>query len=871
MPMLRAVFSRWLPCLALGCVTTLLAQSGQDLGLPNILNNFSFEDGRSFWVIPNSMAAGSAWSLDTTTARTGATSLNYVNTSTANNYSFQQLVLASPGDTITASAWIKGQITSGPGVGFFMQAFSTGGSLGAISSPLINSASFDWTKVEMTYTVPASADRVLIALYLKRDTNNLVSTGTIYFDDVEVTITPPATTNRVLNASFDADLASWTVLGSGTAIETDPAKVRTGAGKSLRMINTQASPAVLPTTQQEFTTGFNPTDLVYFSGWVKGDLLQSPGATFYVYALSSSGSTLASAFAASVTSQSGPGVWRFLTGALEVPSGTTKLMLYLAFRRRLEDGVWSTATGTVYFDDLELHVEPWPPVQVFFQYPNYRGFTSNSDTTPFTGELKIKPLPAWTPGATITVKNALLNASGSLLAGTTETTTTFGSPASTTTYPLTRTDRPTSSGEYYWRITVTDPSGKTHIARWPIKVNATLPATRIDSQGFYIVNNARFFPLGIYNASDKPDHDYNSAADLQIVKDGGFNTILSYNFGFGGSATTTEPTRLANCGAFLDLAESKGLKVFFSLRHLHTPLYNENPTLLQAELVDRLEACAAKPALIGWYTNDEFSVNWVPSLQAMFSQIRSLDPAHPAFQMLALPNHLDFFYPHSDVLGTDPYPLTGSTFPPVTGLILTTTRVTDTAAAARGAKSVIQSMQLYDQSVFNDDAVSHLPTLAEIRNQAWQAIIGGAKGLMMYTYPALYWQANEDTTHAYNPTLFNQPERWPRVTAAAGEINTYIPAILANNLVTLPGNSNVEIKVRALAGVNVPGGFSDAGKLLLLVANPSYATKTTTITLPPGWTHMEAANQSGIQGSLAGNQLTLTLESIESGVFKLLP
>ncbi len=81
------------------------------------------------------------------------------------------------------SAWVKGDGLKGSvgdeGAALYMESFSKGGDWlrGEYAKPL--AGTFDWTKVESTFTVRSDAGNNRLALYLRKGT-----TGTAWFDDV---------------------------------------------------------------------------------------------------------------------------------------------------------------------------------------------------------------------------------------------------------------------------------------------------------------------------------------------------------------------------------------------------------------------------------------------------------------------------------------------------------------------------------------------------------------------------------------------------------------------------------------------------------------------------------------------------------------
>src|SRR5690606_27028312 len=129
------------------------------------------------------------------------------------------------------------------------------------------------------------------------------------------------------------------------------------------------------------------------------------------------------------------------------------------------------------------------------------------------------------------------------------------------------------------------------------------------------------------------------------------------------------------------------------------------------------------PVILGWYTNDELGESWLPQLHKMYSQVKQLDPNHPTFQVLYQMDLMQKYFPVTDILGADPYPVGSAD--------LTKTSIDTRIAvdAARGANGVWMVPQMFDWGVLRENRKIHPPSRDEMRNQAYQMIINGATGL----------------------------------------------------------------------------------------------------------------------------------------------
>src|SRR5690606_9615517 len=149
---------------------------------------------------------------------------------------------------------------------------------------------------------------------------------------------------------------------------------------------------------------------------------------------------------------------------------------------------------------------------------------------------------------------------------------------------------------------------------------------------------------------------------------------------------------------------------------------------------------------------------------------------------------------------------------------------------------------------------SHQPTLDEMRIQSYASIIGGAKGLLYYSYFDLWFA---DHKRIADRKVFEQ--RWPNVVAMAKEINTLVPMLLEDQKVTL----DIAPYPRLYAAA-----WEYQNELSVLFANRYYSQITITFTQPDGWA-VENVASGDSQLSAQNGTLTLTAGAIGSGVFRL--
>ncbi len=514
--------------------------------------------------------------------------------------------------------------------------------------------------------------------------------------------------------------------------------------------------------------------------------------------------------------------WQRIEGKFTVPPQTASVAVGLYLR--------SGTTGTAWFDDLAVTAQIPQPVRGFLTYPNYRNLVPSSSSRPWQVSIELNPAPQWDKQL-LSLRNTLKNKAGAVLRQSAQELT-----ASRKIFTATVEPPPEKKpGEYVWSLELLDPTGQTiKKLNYDISVVTEMPQVYIDADGFTIIEGARFFPLGIYGDPVTEEH-------LKRLSEAGFNTVLSYGYG-----QAKDPQD------YLDASHRQQLKVVYSLKDFYPGLRNapkgtDDPIALAGETITALRD---HPALLAWYINDEMYPEAIPKLERMYAQVKELDPQHLAYQVLYQTGGLDQYFHSTDAIGTDPYPL--GEMPDITRTGINTRIVNQ---SMREAKANWMVPQIFDWAVYKDGQKSHQPTLDEMRNQAYQAIINGARGLLFYSYFDLWYDSTDRRVR--KPEVFNQ--RWPAVAKMAGEIKALLPAVLQNQKValTLPPNARIEA-----------GAWEFQDELLMLLANPYYSEEQIILNLPQGW-KIEQAEQGQIKSAAQGTHVTFTLPPVGSGVFRL--
>lgn len=141
-------------------------------------------------------------------------------------------------------------------------------------------------------------------------------------------------------------------------------------------------------------------------------------------------------------------------------------------------------------------------------------------------------------------------------------------------------------------------------------------------------------------------------------------------------------------------------------------------------------------------------------------------------------------------------------------------------------------MQIMDHAAYAPGRKPRQPTEAEIRNQAWLGLIGGARGILFYSYTDLFYKRQRGG--------FSQQEFdaiWRGVAGVAQQIVSFEPYLLSGESRLLQGN-NTAIPARL---------FIRGDRGLVLIANPYYRQMSARFDLPAGW---QAQGQRQIEAEL---------------------
>ncbi|WP_447888389.1 hypothetical protein [Serratia fonticola] len=235
------------------------------------------------------------------------------------------------------------------------------------------------------------------------------------------------------------------------------------------------------------------------------------------------------------------------------------------------------------------------------------------------------------------------------------------------------------------------------------------------------------FPLGIYST-------FTDKKDLKIIKSLGLNAILNYNYGYRNDVNE-----------FIKDAQDNDLYVILSLKDFYSGL-KWTPKDFDDNYLDRyLHNLQHKENIIGFNINDELPSKYSRQIHSNYLKIRKNGYRQPIIQVFSekQENQLSMAKNSADILSIDSYPV---------GLRKNLNSVSEyvNKVKTKNPSSTWAIIQIMSWSLYKKDLPYHLPTTEEIKNQAYQAIISGANGILFYSYNDLFYneygraQANKE-------------------------------------------------------------------------------------------------------------------------------
>ena len=329
---------------------------------------------------------------------------------------------------------------------------------------------------------------------------------------------------------------------------------------------------------------------------------------------------------------------------------------------------------------------------------------------------------------------------------------------------------------------------------------ARLPARKvwIDARKRTVVDGKPFFPLGMFWGDI-------TAADLAIYTNGApFNCLMPYR----------RPDV-----AKMDLCVAAGVKVIFPIAGWYADFAGTNKqkaAKIDAKYVrGTVEKLRSHPAILAWYLADELIVPYARQLEDRNRMCREVDPDHPTWICQNTTASVRPFVNGYDAIGMDTYPVGNPSGR--RDIAVAHGMAAEAVRQMYGARAMWHVPQSFDWSHYAKNQYAaqakgwkpppdmRMPTREEMRSMAWQAIAGGANGLIFYSY--------FDIIKRNRPKKV-QDAQWADICAVAREIKAHEATLLSE-----PGPP---------VG-NVPEGVvcrtwrTADGKVRLLAVNTGYA------------------------------------------------
>lgn len=263
--------------------------------------------------------------------------------------------------------------------------------------------------------------------------------------------------------------------------------------------------------------------------------------------------------------------------------------------------------------------------------------------------------------------------------------------------------------------------------------SASVEVTR-RGDGTVLVAGEPFFPLGFYYLPWAPGGTAaQRGSDLQQLARGGFNLMA------------TEPANdqdVAQYATFLDQAQRSGVFVL---------TYG-----LPAETVAQV---GHHPAVLGFKISDDSNAQLTPAqVQARNLSTKRLSPDKLTYISLAVAEGRPEtgYFGTADMVGNQSYPVGND----------------DISVTYRMMRSAVQSAQarrsvpVANLQTFSWGRGKPAPTVAELRNMSYQALMAGVRGLIYYAY------------RSREVNLSRNPQLWAGAQSVAREVAQVVPALL---------------------------------------------------------------------------------------------
>ena len=203
------------------------------------------------------------------------------------------------------------------------------------------------------------------------------------------------------------------------------------------------------------------------------------------------------------------------------------------------------------------------------------------------------------------------------------------------------------------------------------------------------------------------------------------------------------------------------------------------------------------PALLAWYVIDETPADRADEKRALQRTLEAADPDHPTFAVLDRPRNADALMGAFDIVSTDPYPI-GRGRGPISRASEYPRLCRAKTWGLRPLWQVPQSMAWEWFHKYGFPKENRYPRYDELRSMTWQAIAGGANGLLYYSAHHIFKCSPPEELEA----------NWSTLVKVAGEVKSYVDVLLSE-----------EVSVTSSSPALVVRAFRTGGETWVLVVN----------------------------------------------------
>lgn len=498
----------------------------------NQIYNSSFESSNG-WTVSSGNASTGSWGY-VSSGYMGSKTLMIKRTANSGSFGVQPTssyyCTVEPGKTYTLSAYVKTSGMSGSGTGAYL-ALMLSGSTVATSEAITTTQ--DWTRLEVTYTHPATASTTSIVPCLQNGTS-----GTAYFDCVQFEKSANASRYNLIENGDFRHTSGWT---NNSACGSNDRRV-SSSGTAAAEMNSYAYRVYGEATKdkrvsQTINVSGSAGDVFSVAGWAKGDsvpMVEKSNRRFAILAHFNY-TTTSSSDEADTLIAFNPGAdssvnWQYAADRIVAKKAYSSITISL---------LYSYNANVVYFDGIQLFKEEFGHSYVYDSNGNVTSVTDlQKKTTTYeysNNNLTKMTLPS---GASLTYTydsyHNVLSATSPEGVVSNFTYDTYGNNTKVTvgsgTKKLTASATYTSNGDQL--STVTDALGQTTSYGYDIQTGilnwAQAPGETTATRTNYS-HDSRYRTTGVSKGSSSVGYTYSS--DLLTALSTASGTGYSFTYG----------------------------------------------------------------------------------------------------------------------------------------------------------------------------------------------------------------------------------------------------------------------------------------------------------------------------------------------------